>query len=168
MANESTNYQYWGLIGQGVSQASSALVEGFGKSGVLELQAGGYGMSAEMLEIQSEQELINAEAMANARFEQFNQSAAANVAIMSAMGKTAENTTITDANYEVARKDASLMKREGKLRSISARSGASAARSAARQSKIASKTAMTQGILGAVSSTASAYGFYSMIGSSKS
>ena len=164
---ELTSYQYYGLVGQGVSQVSSSLVQGFGAEAALEAQAGGYGMSAEMLDIQAEQELINAEAQANVRMSQFNQSAAANVAITASMGKTGENTTISDANYAAAVKDVSLMKREGRIKSISARSGASAKRSAAKQSKIAAKSAAKQGIFGAISGVSTAVGSYSMLGGSR-
>lgn len=164
MADNLTNYQYYGLVGQGVSQISSSLIQGFGTEAAMEVQAGGYGMSAEMLEIQAEQELINAEAQANVRMAQFNQSAAANVAVTTAMGKTGENQTISAANYEAALKDVSLMRREGKVKSISARSGASAQRSAARQSEIAADSAMKQGIFGAIGGAAGAVGSYTMIG----
>lgn len=161
---ELTNYQYYGLVGQGVSQVSSSLIQGFGTQAAMEVQAGGYAMSAEMLEIQAEQELINAEAQANVRMAQFNQSAAGNVAVTAAMGKTGENQTISDANYEAALKDVSLMRREGKVKSISARSGASAQRSAAVQSEIAADSAMKQGIFGAIGGVAGSVGSYSMLG----
>jgi len=157
------NYAYYGLVGQGITQAGASLVQGFGTQTSQQLMAGGYGMSAEAMDIQAEQELLNAEAGANVRMEQYNQSESANVAIMTAMGKTGENTTISDANRYAAEQDASLMRREGKMRNISARSGASSARSKAKQAEIAADAAMMNGIFGAVGSVAGAAGSYSMM-----
>ena len=161
---ELTNYQYYGLVGKSVSDISSSITQGYSTSIALNLEAGAYGMSADMLEIQAEQEIINAEAMGNVRMDKFNQSAAANVAMAAAMGKTGENTTIAAANYEAATKDVSLMRREGKMKSLSAKSSASAARSAAKQAEIAADAAKVQGIIGAVSGATMAVGSYSMIG----
>lgn len=163
MAGEITNYQYYGLVGQGVAQASSSLIRGFSTAAALSIQAGGYEASAEMLEIQAEQETINAQAQANTRWNQYNTSASANVAVMAAMGKTGENVTIDDASYEAAFKDASLMKTQGKLKNISARSAASAQRSAAKQAEIGRDAAIKIGIAGGVSGAAGAVGSYSML-----
>jgi len=164
MAENLTGYQWYGLVGQTTSQVSSSLIQGFGAAAIGDIEAGSYGASAEMLDVRAEQEIVNAQLQANARMIQFKKTEASNVALLSAMGKTAENTTISDANLEAAFKDASLMKRQGKLKSISAKSGASAARSGAKQSKIAGKAASITGILGAIGSVAGAAGAYSMLG----
>jgi len=157
------NYAYYGLVGQGVASAGTSLVQGFGGAAANELMAGGYAMSAESMELQAEQELINAEAAANVRMEQYNQGEAANVAMTTAMGKTGENSTISDANRNAAEQDVSLMRREGKMRNISARSGASSARSKSKQAEIAADLSMKQGILGGISSAGMALGSYSMM-----
>lgn len=166
MAEKTTGlnqYQYWGLVGQGTAQVGASLVQGFGGSAANILAAGGYAQSAEMMDIQAQQETINAQAASNVRMEQYNQSEAANVALLSAMGKTGENTTISDANLRAAEEDVDAIKREGKMRNISARSGASAARSKSKQAEIAAEGAMMQGIFGAVGGAAGAVGSYSML-----
>jgi len=167
MAGELTQYQYYGLVGKGVTQATASLTKGFGDAASLDLQAGGYGLSAESADIQAEQVLLNAEAAANARLENYNISEASNAALTAAMGKTGENTTISDANLEAAEKDMSLMRRKGKMQNISARSVSSSARSAQRQSKIAANASMTQGILGGISSASGAFGSYGMLTGAK-
>lgn len=165
-ASDLNNYQYWGLVGQGVSQATQSVVQGFGASAGLDIQAGAYGMTADMMEIQAEQETINAKMQATSRMEQYNQSAASNIAIVSAMGKTGENTTISDANLRAAEEDVTAIKSQGLMRNISARSGASAQRSAAKQSNIAADAAYKQAIAGAVSGIAGSVASYGMIAGS--
>jgi len=152
MAGELTQYQYYGLVGQSVSQMGASLTQGFATKSANTVQAGGYGMSAEATELIGEQELINAEADANARMDQFNLTEAANRAITSAMGKTGENTTVSDANQEAAERDTSLMRRKGRMANLSAKSKAIGLRSAAKQSRIAGDAAAITGVLGGVSS----------------
>lgn len=163
MAAEINNYMYWGLIGQGVSQATSAVQSGFAGAAQADISAGAYGASAQMLDIQAEQELINADAAANVRMEQYNESAAANAAVTTVMGKTSENTIIDDANLHAAERDISVMKRQAKLSNIGFRSQASAARSAAKQSKIARDSSMITGILGGIQGVAGSAAMYGMI-----
>jgi len=157
-------YQYWGLVGQSVSKIGSSIAQGYASSSAHELMSGGYAMSADAMDLQAEQELINAQFSANVRMEKYNQSEAANVAITTAMGKTGENSTISDANRYAAEQDANLMKREGKMRNISARSAASSARSKAKQEEIAADSAYKQGIAGAVGSLGLSIGAFSMLG----
>jgi hypothetical protein len=164
MAAELNNYQYYGLVGQSITTAGSSLIEGFGEAAAQTILAGGYGMSAEMMDVQAEQELLNAEIAADARLEQYNQTEAANAAMLSAMGKTAENLTISEASRETVRRDVSLMRSGAKMRNIAARSKASALRSQQKQSEIMAKNAMVQSVTGAVGSLAMAYGTYGMIG----
>lgn len=166
MAETANNYIYWGLVGQGVTQATKSLIQGSSTSASLDIQAGAYGMTADMMEIQAEQETINAQMQATSRMEQFNKSAASNVAVMAAMGKTGENTTIADENLQAAEQDVTAIESAGLMRNISARSSASSTRSAKTSSAIAADSAFKQGIAGAVGSIAGAVGSYGMIAGS--
>ncbi len=158
------NYQYWGLVGKGASEVFSPIVEGYAQSAGLEIQAGGYFMTADSMELQAEQETINATMMATARVEQFNKNEAANIAMGAAMGKTGENTTISDVNREANYQDTQAMKSAGLMRNISARSSASASRSAGRQSKIQAKGARKTAIFSSVLGAAKVAGSAAMIG----
>lgn len=166
MAGEMNNYQYWGLVGTAVPRAAqpymqaqstigSSMVSGYGSSAASYvqgdaaasagiIQSAAYDMNAEQLEMQGQQEIINAKFSANARMDEFNQSASTNAAMMAAMGKSGENTTITDANYKAAQSDVADMKRAGLMGDISARSGAAAQRSAGVQAQISADTAYAQ------------------------
>ena len=159
------NYQYYGLVGQGFADAASSVSAGIANASAYEIQAGGYAASAEAMDIQAQQELINGEAGANHRMEQYNQSAAANAALIAVMGRT-DSGMVDRVNEHNAKLDASLMRRNAKMRNISARSSAVAKRGAAEQSKIAAKSAEIQGILGGISGIAGAVGSGAMIGGS--
>ena len=162
-----TQYQYYGLIGKGMTEIQGIATQGITQSMQFAIESGGYNMSAEAFDIQAEQELINGEMQANARMDQYNNIAATNNVMKAAMGGTNENDTIDMANLDAAEKDASLMRRSGRMKNISARAQASGARSASRSKKIAMKASQTQALIGAVGSVASSVGAYSMFTTGK-
>ena len=163
-----TNAQYYGLVGKGISDVSSSLIKGFGSEAAYDAQAGGYFISAEGSQIQAEQETINAEAAANARMEMYNKSAASNAALTTVMGKTGEGSVIDDENLRDAQRDVSIMRSQGRMKTISSKSSAAAARVKAKQAEISADAARNAGIFGAVQGIAGMVGSGAMIGGSKS
>lgn len=179
MAGELTNYQYYGLIGKGISGAAASYSQGSAAktSAMIEsvggqLTASGYDATAEAYTLQSEMETIAADAEANARLEALNETLTRNSVANIAMGRTNEGsvTAVENSNVRAANADVSVIKKQGELKSvqsksnaISAKKNASASRSAAKQSTIAGNAAYKQGMIGAVTSLASVGASYGQL-----
>lgn len=170
MAGEINNYQWYGLIGQGLSGAASNYTAGslektsslLAAAG-LNMSAGGYDTQAASLNLQAEMERINADAMSAQRLVEANNVAARNTVTNIAMGKTGEGSAdiIARANDINAEADVGRIQRGGEIKSIQAKLGAigaqknaSAARSSARSNEIAGKGAYKMGIYSSIGSLA--------------
>lgn len=164
------DYQYYGLVGQGVAQAGASLIQGVTAASAAEVSAAGsrisatgFESSAEAFELQAEMETIAADSEANARLELLNETLTKNTVANIAMGRRSEGSAdvIERANIDAANQDVEAIERKGGIRriqaksaAIGARKSASAAKSEARQKNIAGKAAFTQGVLGSVTSLA--------------
>ena len=170
MAGELTKYQYYGLVGQGIAQVGAGLSRYSSESsaGTIEsmarnISAGGYDTQAEAMELQSQMELIVADAESAKRLEELNDTLAKNTVANIAMGRTGEGSAeaIRRSNVDVAERDVARIERGGKIRSqqakisaVGAKKSASASRSSARQASIASKAASKSAMFGAIGSLA--------------